>query len=287
MLVCLGDVIDDVIVHQRATSLSLDADTESTVVRRQGGSAANVAATAVRIGLPARLLAAVGADRVGDGLVDELAMRGVDTGFVQRTGRSGTVVALVTVDGQRSMLTDRGAATSFASAPSSCLHGASALHVPLYSLTRPPISTSAGELVAAAHRAGLLVSVDVSSVTVIEELGAETARSIVAALAPHVVFANSDEAAAIGEVVDAPLYVVKRGPTPTRWFEHGAARADVPALALHGVSDTTGAGDAFAAGALAVLARDRSAPAAAVTAGHRVAAALLVSRGANRPTGHD
>ena len=76
------------------------------------------------------------------------------------------------------------------------------------------------------------LSVDLASWTVIEEAGAEPVRKRLAALEPEVVFAGLREFEALGGAVPAGA-VVRKWELP---------RADVPAL------DSTGAGDAFAAG---------------------------------------
>ena len=280
MLVCLGDLVDDVIVHQRAAAFSFAADTESYVSRRRGGSAANVVATAQRIGTPARLLAAAGADRVGDGLVDDLRRRGIDTRFIQRRGRSGAVVLLVDHTGERSMLTDRGTSADFRPPPRTALRGTRALHIPLYSLAEPPLAHTATGLAKSAHERGLLVTVDASSASLLDELGRARVGSLLDQLDPFVVLANADEAQRIDS---APNYLVaKAGSGPTTIIRDGHAVGEVPAIALTGVDDTTGAGDAFAAGMLTGLIETPDELVGACHRGHLTAAALLVGRGAGR-----
>src|SRR4029077_6550978 len=78
----------------------------------------------------------------------------------------------------------------------------------------------------------------------IAELGREQMRIRVAALGPDVVFANEAEAAAFGAPLGA-VWVVKRGALGCTVA--GVAHA---AIDVEQVVDTTGAGDAFAAGFL-------------------------------------
>ena len=91
------------------------------------------------------------------------------------------------------------------------------------------------------------VSVDLSSTAAIRAFGVEAFRDTVAAVRPQVVFANEAEAELV-DGVEAPTVVIKRG-------ERGCVvvtadgRADLPSRAASAV-DTTGAGDAFAAGFL-------------------------------------
>ena len=81
MLATLGDLVDDIVV-QLAGPINVATDTSSIILRRRGGSAANVAATAGVLGQPARFLGQVGTDAVGAAWVAELEAAGVDTQFV-------------------------------------------------------------------------------------------------------------------------------------------------------------------------------------------------------------
>jgi sugar/nucleoside kinase (ribokinase family) len=94
-----------------------------------------------------------------------------------------------------------------------------------------------------------------------------------------VVFANADEARACGvdgALGDATTFVKRGGEQATVFIPDGAA-IDVAALPVEGPVDTTGAGDAFAAGVLShgnwVDDPDRAA-----AAGHAAAASLLRAR---------
>jgi sugar/nucleoside kinase (ribokinase family) len=108
-----------------------------------------------------------------------------------------------------------------------------------YSLARSPIREAAFAAAGLASR----VSVDLSSTAAIEATGVEEFRSALERLSPEIVFANEDEAALIGKV-EAGTVVVKRGAggIEVGGREFQAKPADVV--------DTTGAGDALAAGFL-------------------------------------
>jgi sugar/nucleoside kinase (ribokinase family) len=73
-------------------------------------------------------------------------------------------------------------------------------------------------------------------------------RATLAGLAPDIVFANEDEAAFVGEIETETL-VVKRGARGCV-VRRGGEEREYPAQAVT-VVDSTGAGDAFAAGFLA------------------------------------
>jgi len=262
VLATVGDLVEDIIVavdelaasasSERELRLNLGADTRAVVTRRRGGSAANLAAAAGALGAPVRFIGQVGDDPVGDRLITDLADRGVDV-VTRRAGRTGTVVVILHDGGERSMLTDRGASVSLHQPESSWLDGVEHLHVPLYSLAEPPLSETTATLVAHADERGIGVSLDVSATSLLAALGPAIAVELIGELRPALVFANEDEAAVLAtearpsELATVAL-VEKRGPRPARVVPSTGDPFDVAAVELGPVGDTTGAGDAFAAG---------------------------------------
>jgi sugar/nucleoside kinase (ribokinase family) len=265
--VTLGDLVEDVVV-ELGGPINVASDTDARIHRRRGGSAANVAVAAARLGAPARFIGQVGRDVIGDALLADLGAEGVDVAHVRREGRTATIVLLVDESGERTMLVDRGSARDLDVAEARWLRDAD-----------EPIASTSRDLAAMAHERGVDVSVDVSSVALIETGGVATVLERVRSLDPSIVFANADEAAVLaidGSIGDAPV-IVKRGADPCRVFLPDGRRVDVPALPLDRTADTTGAGDAFAAG---VLTHDgwRDQLVAACESGHRAAHSLLVGR---------
>jgi len=276
MLLTIGDLVEDVVVYLGGPVL-VGSDTNSRIERRRGGSAANVAEVAAMLGHGARFVGRVGDDSIGAALIRDLDGAGVDVTFVQRGGRTGTIVVLVDEGGERTMLPDRAACLDLDDPDPAWLDGISTLHVPFYSFTDGRIRSTTRSLIDWAHDRGVTVSIDVSSVAIIEEFGADNVRALLEIVHPHVVMANADEADALDIIasIAGAVTVVKHGPDPVVVHADGrAVSVDVPPVG--DVIDTTGAGDAFAAGFLAAWPND---PAVAAQAGCRAAATLFATRG--------
>lgn len=273
LVVCLGDLAEDIVVRL-AEGPRRGTDAAASITRRRGGSAANVAVSVVASGGRARFVGAIGSDPVGQTLVDELLAQGVETS-VERLGRNATIVVIVDPTGQRSFLSDRGGAGELSVLPADALQGAVVLHIPAYSFDGGPLSTVAKEAMRLARLAGITVSVDASSVAVLERLSSNFWHEI----RPDVLFANIDEADVLQlPRADLGLTVIKAGAEPTRLYDGDLLLATVLPPQLRAVADTTGAGDAFAGGFLAWLARDQN-PVKALTGGHNAAARHLRSLG--------
>jgi sugar/nucleoside kinase (ribokinase family) len=270
----LGDLVEDVVVHL-LEPVNAASDTHSIVTRRRGGSAANVVEAACRAGGRARFIGQIGDDATGRSLTEALVAAGAEV-VGRRGGRTGTIIVLVGPDGERTMLTDRGACTDLDIADPDWLDGLHTLHVPYYSLVGEPLATTTAALVEHAHRRGIRVSVDVSSTAVLTAEGPARALARVADLRPHVVLANEAEAEVLGDGLrphrlHGALVVVKRGPSPASIHTDDGGERLVPAMHVPDVRDTTGAGDAFAAGLLLALAEGLG-PEQAVQRAHEVAA---------------
>lgn len=278
MVVALGDLVEDIVV-ELDEPINAASDTSSRITRRRGGSAANVAATAAAQGTRSRFLGQVGADAIGTALIGELDALGVDVSHIRRGGSTGTIVALVDATGERSMLTDRRACTDLQDPEPRWIDGATTLHVPLYSLVGGATAATATTVIGWAHDHGILVSIDVSSSSVIRDVGVGAVLALLAELAPDVVFANLDEATALGITapVGTAMTIVKRGARSTIIHTPGRSTAEIAVSDVVEGVDTTGAGDAFAAGFLGTS-EWTDEPIIATVAGHTAAARLLGGR---------
>ncbi len=255
----VGEVMVDVIAHASSTPAP-GSDTPATIADEDGGSAANVAAWLADLGAPVQLITRVGDDARGSAALDRLAAAGVAVSAARDpVFPTGRCIVLVTPDGERTMFPDPGANVHLASRdidPTPWRPG-DHLHVSGYSLLREGSREAALTALAEARRRGLTISVDASSEAPLHIVGAETFLGWLEA--GDLLFANAPEARALTAqfpTADALDDLAGRGLTPIiKMGAEGAvaARGDerwsVPAEPAT-VHDTTGAGDAFAAGFL-------------------------------------
>jgi ribokinase len=251
----LGDAHLDVVVCPDGP-VAEETDTPARTWVGAGGQAANVAAWIVALGGQARLIAARGTDLAAQLVASDLHQRGVDLRGPVVEGPTGVVVSLSRGGVSRSMLTDRGVGPLLTAEAleEAWLEGCALLHLPAYSLARAPVS---GAALAAAARVPRL-SVDLSSIAVLNEYGVARFRALLGRLRPQIVFGTEAEADLIGGLDGPDLagtglagtglagtdLVVKLGARGVR-----AGGGEHPAHPVDAV-DSTGAGDAFAAGYL-------------------------------------
>jgi sugar/nucleoside kinase (ribokinase family) len=224
--------------------LAAGGDTDADIQLGPGGQAANVAAWASELGASARFIGRTGSDDAGTLARAGLEARGVEVlGPVD--GRNGVICALVSPDGERSMAADRGTARDLRSGDiePAWLEGADHLHVSGYALMVEPVRTAALRAGDLARAEAARVSVDLASWSAIRESGVDAFREAVSALGPDVVFANEDEERVVGRAGLDAIWILKRGASGCSFG--GDERSALP---VERVVDTTGAGDALAAG---------------------------------------
>ena len=261
-VVVVGDLVLDVVL---APSIDLARGTDVTgrVVMRQGGSASTTARWLGRLGMRPALACAVGRDATGRALVADVAGDGVDVRAVRVAGvPTGRIGVLVEPGGERSFVTERGAALKLRPEDlrAEWFAGAAAVHLPAYSLLDQPLGLAGLAAAKLGHEAGALVTVDLSSSAPLLANGRRAALRLIEAAAPDLLFATRDEARALlgpkreEKLIElAPAAVVKRGRkgATVLLLERGdMLRFEVATTPVRS-EDSTGAGDAFDAGFLA------------------------------------
>ena len=265
MIVLLGDALLDLYADPLGSTVA----TAERFLPRQGGATANVAAVLGLHQVPCRLMASVGADAHGDRLVAELATAGVDvSGVIRVGGHTGVVFIEVAPTGERSFVGyGGGAERSFSLealrdvAPDP-LAGARLFHLGSGAVEGGALAAAAWTLLDQARARGVPVSVDLN-VRVHRWADRADARRVASDLAARaaVLRASEDDLAAIGLAPDVrALAALAPGAVAilTRAERGAEALLDgellrEPAREVDAV-DATGAGDAFTAGVIAVLA---------------------------------
>lgn len=238
-----------------------------------GGNGANTSYTLARLGVPTRLVSAVGRDAFGDRLVALLGSAGVETHWIARSDQpTPATVALIREDGARALLHRPGVSreafhTGLELAPALRV-GCSHFHL-ANPFALPGLRPHGADLLRRARAAGLGTSLDTGWDS--QGRWLDTLRECL----PHIdlLFVNEEEAAHLTGASAAPDaarilrelgardVIVKLGADGCL-VETLSGQFHSPGFAVRAV-DTTGAGDCFAGGFLAALQRGFGYPEAA------------------------
>jgi sugar/nucleoside kinase (ribokinase family) len=286
---CLGDLMVDVVARLFGP-LAEGSDSPAVISYVGGGSAANTAAWLTRVGVDSIFIGAIGDDVAGQAQAESLHALGVDVRFrVDRIRPTGTCLVLVAPSGERTMVPDPGANLSLMDfdVPTDEFRTGDHLHVSGYALLRDS-RDAAVHAMAAATTAGMTVSVGAASSAPLQLVGPD----VFIGLLPDgvLLFANQSEAnvltGATGSSAELARAlagsgrqaVVTSGSGEAAWSD-GSDTASLAAELLDRPElDTTGAGDAFAAGFLAARGRDAAA-AVCLRDGHALASAACRTTG--------
>jgi ribokinase len=286
--VVVGDVATDVVAVLSGVPAP-GSDRPASISTRGGGAGANVAVHLARLGVPVVLAGCIGDDPAGAALAAELVAAGVRPALRTVEGvPTGTIVSLVEPGGQRSMLADRGANLHLRPADVPQPGAGGHLHLSGYTLLDPGPRAAGLAALEAAVTAGCTVSVDPASAGPLTRYGVD--RWLTDTAAATLLMPNADEACLLTGCTDIEaaaaalarrhrIVAVSLGADGALW----ASGEDVVHRPAHpaDVVDTTGAGDAFAAGLLASwLGTTGGSPAAVLDAGLALAAEVVRRVGA-------
>lgn len=232
-------------------------DTQASITTQGGGAAANVARWLAHLGHDTFLCSRIADDPTGIALQHEL-----DQYCVRHSGKrvanekSGTVVVLVTADGERTMFPDSGSNSGLSEADLPPLENFTAAFLSGYALINPMSRSNVLEMIQLIKAQGIPLIFDPGTVGALRSIPHALIHEWIQLM--DVLLLNEEEALFIAQASDlqgslvelalaAPIVVVKRGAQGATVISHQVMTLETPAQNVE-VIDTTGAGDSFAAG---------------------------------------
>ncbi|MCK0168191.1 carbohydrate kinase family protein [Jannaschia sp. S6380] len=253
-LLCVGDIDMDLIVRVPAPP-SRDGKVDGRrIAQTPGGMAANVAVAARRLGTRTRLLGAVGDDALGREALAALTSEGLDLSHVATRHGEATFFCVILVDdeGEKSLVKVMSPAFLPRADEIMAAAFAGVAHVHLTVARADP-----GLAVAAmARAAGATLSLDLEAADLPADLP-QGGGALADLLASVDLLFVSDRSRAAVEPVLGPLTSEGRAVITTRgrqgaMLERSGTRTQIPGHRVP-VTDTSGAGDAFAGAFLSAM----------------------------------
>lgn len=289
----IGDLIYDVIARFGGP-LAFGTDVFAPVDARPGGSGANTAAWLARLGVETTLVARVGDDPLGRLLGEEIEGDGVIARLARDRGtETGKVVALVDGDGERTLITARGAGENLCpdDLPADLFGPGGHLHLSGYLFSGGTRRETALAALDRARENGMTISVDPSSTTLLTAIG--PGAFLEWTHGADLAFPNRAEGALLAGTTDEDVIVeallahyggvvLKLGAEGAAYGSAGGELLRLPAPPTQAI-DTTGAGDAVCAGFLRAWLGGEGTE-EALRAGTELAARVVGGVG-GRPTG--
>ncbi len=283
-IVVLGDLNLDVLA-EGPEGTPIGGETRTVVLAEPGGSAGRFARIVAGEGAAITFIGCVGNDLVGDLLIRSLQDEGVTPHVMRVDAPTGTIVSLAH-NTERTMLCSRGANDGIETSwvKEECFRGANHLHLSGYTLLSLSQQKAAHKAIEIARAFGLTISVDPPPANLIRAFGVESFLHEIAAA--DCLFPNLNEGRTLsGEQspekivgVLAETFLVgaltlgEKGSLAWRGDERDRCEAEK----IDG-ADSTGAGDAFAAG-FVVAYLEHGSLAIANQRGNDVANRLLLTR---------
>jgi len=264
-LIVYGDIATDVTVQTGHTSWAKYDVPDSNISLLPGGSAANCAVVAARLGATVDFVGVTGSDHPAQMLVKDMRSNSVGIQYLRQTGGpTAVIVVIINPQGEKMFYSFRGAAASvpYGPIPPDIVRPGDYLHLSGYSFQDTPSRETALALIDRATAVGAVISLDPSF---------HSAHDFETKLRPilsevDLVIPNSEEARQMtGEdtpdlAADAirafgPQTVVITLGAGGCYLASEVENTFVPAYPAQEVVDTTGAGDAFCGGFLTGILR--------------------------------
>ena len=235
-------------------------DTQAFITTQGGGAAANVARWLAHMGCDTFLCSRVADDTNGLILQKELDAFNVrHSDYRVPHEKTGTVVVLVTQDGERTMFPDSGSNSGLSSADLPPLDGFTAAYLSGYALINSQSRTNVLEMIQILKAKGIPLVFDPGTVGALRRIPNSMLQEWIRMM--DILLLNEEEALYISQISDlhgalialatkAPVVVIKRGAAGVTAISEQVRTVELPALDVE-VIDTTGAGDSFAAGFIA------------------------------------
>jgi sugar/nucleoside kinase (ribokinase family) len=224
------------------------------IKRTTGGSVSNTALALKHVGVPVGFIGKVGDDEYGKFYINELLEAGVDMHLLYEPSFSGTAMAMITPDGERTFCTYLGAAAEMKDTDldQAIFEQYSHIYVEGYLVQNHALIEKAMQL---SKSLGLTVAYDLASYNVVA-----ADREFIQHLIDEyvdILFANEEEAVALtgktpGEAIHeiatkVETVVIKEGAKGS-WVKNKDVFIHVPVYDKIQPVDTTAAGDYYAAG---------------------------------------
>ena len=252
MLLCIGEILADMIGEEK--------NGITTYERKAGGAPFNVACALKKFGADVKFVGSVGDDLIGQFLIKYASDFGMDTTYIHKNTDRNTTLAFVELneEGDRSFCFYRKntADYSMPELEDELIKSADIICIGSLMLAYPDCVEYALDIIERAHAFGKTVAFDVNYRTDIyrdKESAVKTYKKILS-LADIVKFSEDEVETFTEDYVNSltdKLVLITLGKDGSEWRYRGK-RNRMPSISVKPI-DTTGAGDAFFAGALSII----------------------------------
>ena len=252
MLLCIGEILADMIGEEK--------NGITTYERKAGGAPFNVACALKKFGSDVKFVGSVGDDLIGQFLIKYAEDFGMDTTYIHQNKERNTTLAFVELneEGDRSFCFYRKNTADYAMPEVSdeLISSADTVCIGSLMMADADCVEYALDIIDRAHKLGKTVAFDVNYRTDIfrdTDSAVKTYKRILA-VADIVKFSEDEVKTFTEEYVNGlsdKLVLITLGKRGAEWRYKGNSNR-IPTIDIKPV-DTTGAGDAFFAGALSVL----------------------------------